>query len=72
MSAEVVFEKEVISYSDLKPFLWHLKAHTYVQQGCFFFLSFFSCAFDDQLSPNFHRFVILCLCWDTPSENTDL
>ena len=25
--------------------------------------------FDDQLSSNFNRFVILCICWDTPSEN---
>ena len=30
-----------------------------------FYLSCFSCNFDDQLSPNFHRFVILC--WYTPS-----
>ena len=26
------------------------------------FLSLFSCNFDDQLSPNSHRFVILLLC----------
>ncbi len=36
------------------------------------FLSLFSCNFDDQLSPNFHRFVILCICWNTPSEDTGL
>ena len=28
------------------------------------FLSLFSCKFDDQLSLNVHRFVILCICWD--------
>ena len=27
---------------------------------------------DDQLSSNFHRFIILCICWDTPSEKTGL
>ena len=49
----------------------YLEAHYFVQQGCFF-LSLFSCNFNDQLSPNFHRLVILCICWDTPSENTGL
>ena len=28
--------------------------------------------FDDRLSSNFHRLVILCICWDTPSERTGL
>ena len=36
-----------------------------------FFLSL-SRIFDDHLSSNFHRFVILCICWDTPSEKTGL
>ena len=37
------------------------------------FLSLLSCNFDDWLSPNFHRCVILCiLCWDTASEKTGL
>ena len=40
----------------------------FVRQG--FFLRVFSCNFNDQLSPDFHRFVILCICWDTPSEKT--
>ena len=40
-------------------------------QGCFF-LSLLSCNFDDQLSQHFHRFVILCICLDTPSESTCL
>ena len=30
-----------------------------------FFLSSFSCNFNDQLSKKFHRLVILCICWDT-------
>ena len=41
-------------------------------QGCFFFLSLLSRKFDDQLSSNFNRFVILCICWDTPSGKTGL
>ena len=28
--------------------------------------------FDNQLSSNFRRFVILCICWDTPSKKTGL
>ena len=32
----------------------------------------FSCNFNGQLSPNIHRLVILCICWDIPSENTGL
>ena len=38
----------------------------------FFILSLLSCNFDDQLNQNFHRFVILCICWDTPSKKTGL
>ena len=37
-----------------------------------FFLSLLSHNFDDRLSSNFHKFVILCICWDTPSEKTGL
>ena len=37
-----------------------------------FFLSSFSRNSDDQLSSNFHRLVILCICWGTPSEKTCL
>ena len=45
-----------------------MKAHKFVQQWCFFFhFSLFSCNFDDQLSPSFLQ--ILCISWDTPSEN---
>ena len=49
-------------------FLRHLKA----QQSCatrvfFFSPEIFSCNFNDQLSPYFHRFVTLCIYW---GENT--
>ena len=37
-----------------------------------FFHLLFSCNFDDRLSSNFHRFVLLCMCWDAPSEQTGL
>ena len=37
-----------------------------------FFLSLLSRNFDDQLSSNFHRFVVSCICLDTPSEKTGL
>ena len=30
------------------------------------------CNKDDRMSQHFHRFVILCICWDTLSENTCL
>ena len=58
-------EKEVVSR------IWgleinHLNAHNFVWQGCFL-LSFLSRNFDDWLSSNFHRLVILCVCWDTPT-----
>ena len=46
----------------------HLKAHNLCAKGIFF-LPLLFCNFDDQLSSNFHRFVILCICWDTPSDN---
>ena len=38
----------------------------------FFFLSLFSCNFDDQLNQNFHKFVIWCIWRNTPSESTGL
>ena len=37
-----------------------------------FFLSLLSRTFDDRLSSNFHRFVILCICWDTPTVKASL
>ena len=70
-----VFEEEVIFHvfdfktSGLK--IKYLKAHNFVWQGCFF-LSLLSRNFDNQLSSNFHRFVVLCICWDTASEKTGL
>ena len=37
-----------------------------------FFLSLLSRNFDDRLSSNFHRFVILCIYWDTPNVKASL
>ena len=54
------------------PEIKHLTAHNFVWKGVFF-LPLLSRNFDDQLSLNFNRFVILCiLCWDTLSEKTGL
>ena len=68
--SNVFFEKALIFHSNMKRlpevfynFLMHQKAQYFVHQGC---------NFDDRLSPNFDRFVILCICWDAPSEKTDL
>ena len=71
--SNAVFKKEVISPSNNKilqpkPDIMHLKAHKVKQQG--FFPALVSCKLDDKLSPNVHRFVILSICWDTPSEKT--
>ena len=53
-------------------FIMQLKAHKVMQQGRFF-LSLFTCKFYDQLSPNFLRFVIVSVHWDTsPCENAGL
>ena len=64
----VVFEKEVIFHEfDFETLdIWgieikHLKAHNFVWQWVFI-LSLLSRNFDDQLSSNFHRFVIKFLC----------
>ena len=64
-----------ICFRSLKFRIWgleikHMKAHNFVWQGCFF-LSVFG-NFDNQLSWNFHRFVIFFICWDTPSEKSGL
>ena len=48
-----------------------INAHNFVWQRLFL-LSLLSRKFDDRLNPNFHRFVILCICWDTPNEKTGL
>ena len=78
--SSVVFEKEVIFHefdletSDLefdvsKSSIW--KHTTLCDNGVF--LSFISLNFDDQLSSNVYRFVILCiLCRHTQAEKTGL
>ena len=59
--SDVVFEKDVFFHSNnkiiqLKFFIMHLKAQSNATRV--FFLSLFFCNFVDQLSPNFHMFVI--------------
>ena len=76
----IVFEKDVIFHefdfktSDLelkvsKSTIW---THTTSCDKGGFFLSLLSRKFDDRLSSNFHRFVILCICWDTPTVKASL
>ena len=65
-----------IWFRDLRFRTWgleinHLNAHNFMWQGCFF-LSLLSRNFDDRLSSNFHRFVILCICWDTQTVKASL
>ena len=78
--SDIVFEKEVIfqefdfETSDLefevsKSSIW--KHTTSCDEGVFL-LSLLSRNSDDQSSSNVHKFVILCICWDTPSEKTGL
>ena len=53
---------------DFRPeaFYWHLNAPKFVQQGGLIF--HFSLT-TSMINQSFHRFAILCICWDTPSEN---
>ena len=65
-----------IWFRDLRFRIWgleikHMKAHNFVWQ-VFCLFSLLSRNFDDRLSLNFHKFVILCICWYTPSEKTGL
>ena len=52
--------------SDSRP---HAFERTQICAARVFFLPLFSCYFNDRWSPT-DRFVILCICWDTPSENS--
>ena len=74
--SSIVFEKEVISHKNNKRLLARsllfLSESTQIRPLRVFFLSSFSHNFDDQLSSNYHRLVILCLYWYTPSEKTGL
>ena len=65
---EFDFETSVIELEVSKSNIW--KHTTLCDNGVF--LTLISRNFDDQLSSNVHRFVILCICWDTPSEKTGL
>ena len=48
------------------------ETHNLCRTSRCFVLFIFSRNFDDQLSSNLHRFVILCIYWDAPSEKTGL
>ena len=59
-----------LTYLNLRK-TWSLSQASENTQICsirVFRLSLFSCNIDDQLSQNVHRFVIYCICLDTPSE----
>ena len=73
--SNVVFSKgghfSGIWFRDLIFRIWdleikHLNAHNFVWQF-FFFFHYYLATFSD-----FHRFVILCICWDAASEKTGL
>ena len=66
-----------IWFRDLRFRTWgleinHLNSHNFVWQGLFFFHYYLARNFDDRLSSNFHRFVILCIRWDTPTVKASL
>ena len=69
--SNVVFFKEEIYHSNTEA-IYYASESTQISSIMMFFLSVFSCSFDDQLSKNVHRFVISCTSWDTSSENTGL
>ena len=58
--------------NDFRPeayFDWASKSTNIIAKSVFFLLALFSCNIDDQLSQNFHRFVIVCIIIGyTPSE----
>ena len=74
----VVFEKEVI-FQDFDFETSELgfggtsrneaSESTQLRVTTVFFSSIISRNCDDQLRPNVQRFVILCICWDIPSDN---
>ena len=71
LEKEVIFHEfdfETLEFEVLKSSIW--KHTTCVSRV--FFLSLLSCNFDDALSSNFHRFVILPICWHTLNEKTGL
>ena len=74
--SSIDFEMEVISHLNNKRLLARsllfLYESTQIRPTRVFFLSSFSHNSDDQLGSNVHRFVILSICWITPSENTGL
>ena len=78
--SDIVFENEVIFHEfDFETLqIKNLRSRNQASESTqlrvtrVFFLSLISRNFDDQLSSNFHRFTILCICWHTLSEKTGL
>ena len=79
--SNVDFEEEVISHLNIwisRPQNLILRYRnqaaesTQLRMSRVFFLPLVSRNFDAQLSSKFHRFVVLCICWDTPCEKTGL
>ncbi len=64
LEKEVIFHKQIWIWERLQAWsLSRASESTQFYASRVFFLSLFSCNFNDQLSPNFHRFVILCIHW---------
>ena len=77
--SNVVFEKQAIFHElDFETSDLELRSRNQASASAqlyvtrVFFLSLLSRNFNDRLSSNFHRFVILCICWDTPNVKTSL
>ena len=77
--SNIVFEKEVIFHeldfetSDFR--IWgleikQLKAHNFVWQGCFCLQCYLATSTPDWAQIFTFFFIIICICWDTPSEKT--
>ena len=65
-----------IWFRDLKIILWgpeikHLKTHNFLWQGCFFFHYYIATSTINWVQI-FTGYFCLCICWDTPSEETSL
>ena len=78
--SDAVFEKEVIFHQfdfetsslEFEVSKASIRKHTTsCDKGVFSFIIILQ-TLADRLSSNFHRFVILCICWETPSKKTGL
>ena len=57
---------------DFRPEAFYLASESKQSATKVFFFHYSLATSKDQLGPHFHRFIISCTWWDTPSENTDL